>query len=207
MEISREHERPGVVMAADDRDKINLFSRHLARKNDLRRRIERRNQLLQLHDDASDELVFIDDDAPVHYNIGDVFILEDKNTVEENLQHTKKQIRDDIQHYRDELRQLQNQMSALKATLYAKFGKVCALFLPTFFFSTRFLSNLLPSPPIFDRPLTSKNRKLDFMFASPRKPFFLFLFYSSCITYHHNCNPVPYLITFYVSSSLFSIAS
>ena len=125
MEINKEDERPEVVMAAQDKDAINSFSRKLARKNELKVLIERRQKLAQLHEDASDELMLMDDDVPVHYTIGDVFILDDKDQVESNLEATKAELAKDIQEYEEEIRTVSNDMTKLKATLYAKFGKVC----------------------------------------------------------------------------------
>lgn len=125
MEINREDERPGVEMTARDKNDINAFSRKLARKNELKVLVERRQKLLQLHEDASDELLLMDDDDSVHYTIGDVFIMDDKEQVEANLETTKADLAKDVQGYEEEMRSLSEEMTKLKATLYAKFGKVC----------------------------------------------------------------------------------
>lgn len=124
MEINREDERPNVVMQAKDKDDINQFSTHLARRNDLRMRIARRKKLIQLHDDAADELVIMDDDADVFYNIGDVFIMDDKAQIETSLDKVKDDLAQQVGAHEDELRDIENDMLALKASLYAKFGKV-----------------------------------------------------------------------------------
>lgn len=124
MEINREDERPDVVMTVQDKDDINKFSRHLARRNELKVRIQRRKKLIQLHEDASDELILMDDDADVHYTIGDVFIVDDKDQIEATLDATKAELNKDVEDYEDELKAIQEDMTKLKATLYAKFGKV-----------------------------------------------------------------------------------
>lgn len=124
MEINREDERPDVVMTAKDKDSINQFSRHLARRNELKVLIQRRKKLVQLHEDASDELVLMDDDAPVHYTIGDVFIVDDKEQIESTLDKTKAELNKDVEEYEEELQNLTDEMTKLKASLYTKFGKV-----------------------------------------------------------------------------------
>lgn len=124
MEINREDERPEVVMMAKDKDDINQFSRHLARRNELKLLIQRRKKLIQLHEDASDELVLMDDDSPVHYTIGDVFIVDDKEQIESTLDNTKAELNKDVEEYEEELQNLTEQMTKLKAALYTKFGKV-----------------------------------------------------------------------------------
>lgn len=124
MEINREDERPDIVMTAKDRDDINTFARYLARRNDLNTRIRRRQKLIQLHEDASDELILLDDDAPVHYTIGDVFIVDDKDHIEEKLDSAKDDLRKDVHGYETELKNISDAMTKLKASLYAKFGKV-----------------------------------------------------------------------------------
>lgn len=126
MEINREDERPDVVMTAKDKDDINMFSRHLARRHDLQSRIQGRKKLIQLHDDASDELILMDDDAGVFYNVGDVFILDDKEEIDSSLEETKTELHKDVEQYESELRTISDEMAKLKGRLYAKFGKVCS---------------------------------------------------------------------------------
>lgn len=139
MELSREDERPDILMSAKDKDGINKFSRHLARRNELKSRIERRKKLLQLHDDAADELILMDDDAAVHYTVGDVFIVDDKEHIEETLEKTKAELSKDIEEYEDEQKTLHEEMTALKASLYAKFGKVSSEFVVSILFLLTFM--------------------------------------------------------------------
>jgi len=125
MEINKEDERPDIVMTVSDKDSINKFSRHLARKNELKIKIAARQKLIQIHNDASDELMLQDDDAPVHHAVGDVFILDDKEQIETALERTVSELSTNIEEWEDELKTILDAMTALKAKLYAKFGKVC----------------------------------------------------------------------------------
>lgn len=124
MELNREDERPDVVMTVKDKDDINKFASNLAKRNDLREKITRNKKLIQLYDDASDEMVIMDDDAEVFYNVGDVFIMDDKSHVEVMLEKTKEDLTEDVGHCEEELESVEKEMSVLKASLYAKFGKV-----------------------------------------------------------------------------------
>lgn len=124
MELNREDERPDVVMTVKDKDDINKFASNLAKRNDLREQVTRKRKLIQLHEDASDEMVIMDDDTEVFYNIGDVFIMDEKSRIEAKLDKTKDDLSKDVRHCEEELETVEKEMSVLKASLYAKFGKV-----------------------------------------------------------------------------------
>lgn len=124
MELNREDERPDVVMSAKDKDDINKFASNLAKRNDLREQITRKRKLIQLHEDASDEMVIMDDDAEVFYNVGDVFIMDDKSHIESKLDKTKEDLTKEVANSEEQLESIEKEMGTLKASLYAKFGKV-----------------------------------------------------------------------------------
>jgi len=144
MEINREDERPDIVMTVKDKDDINRFSRHLARKNELNLKIKSRKKLIQLHEDASDELILMDDDAPVHHAVGDVFMMDDKEQIEAALEATKTELSIDVETYENEVKTIIEDMAKLKATLYAKFGKVRS-FVSLLLFRFRLFSMALPN--------------------------------------------------------------
>lgn len=125
MEINREDERPHVVMMAKDKDDINKFATKLARRNELHRRIAGRKKLIQVHDDAADELIIMDDDAEIFYNFGDVFLMDEKTQIEATLDKTKERLAKELSDYEQQVEKLEKEMISLKASLYAKFGKVC----------------------------------------------------------------------------------
>lgn len=112
-------------MTASDKDKINQFSRLLARRNELRSSLARREKLHQLHIDAGDELLLLDDDARVQINVGDVFFYDDREEVEARVQETAEELRSEITDMQAKLTETVTEITQLKATLYAKFGNVC----------------------------------------------------------------------------------
>lgn len=174
MEISKEDERPNVVMMARDKDDINKFASCLARRNELRVRIERRKKLIQLHEDASDELVIMDDEAEMFYNVGDVFIMDDKVQIEASLEKVKQNLDEEVAGHQKELDNIEKEMLTLKASLYAKFGKVRLLlfiYFHSFLFASvsRLFSNetfpspdlsLIALPPCHYPCVNIKNRRL-----------------------------------------------
>jgi prefoldin subunit 4 len=123
MELDRRDERPDVRMMAADKDRINRFSRLLSRRGDLSSTLARREKLRQLHEDAADELVLADDDAKLQYNIGDVFIFDDKSEIEARIEETKGELDAEIGDLRAQIEEATSEIQSLKATLYAKFGK------------------------------------------------------------------------------------
>lgn len=142
MELDRHDERPDVLMNVRDKDDINKFSAHLTRRNDLRARIARKKKLIEVHEDAADELIIMDDDDQVYYNVGDVFIMDTKTSVDTVLERTKEEVTREVAVHEDELATIESEMVTLKASLYAKFGKVRFFF---FYYSIYLSSFNLPS--------------------------------------------------------------
>jgi prefoldin subunit 4 len=127
MELERSQERPDVRMTAADKDKINRFSRLLSRRSDLTSVLARREKLRQLHEDAGDELVLVDDDERLQYNVGDVFFYDDKSEIESRIEETKSELDVEISDLRAQVEETTTEIQSLKTVLYAKFGKTINL--------------------------------------------------------------------------------
>lgn len=67
----------------------------------------------------------MDDDTPAQYMVGDVFIFDDKERIEANVEETKESFRKEIADSNADLDSVTADIASIKATLYAKFGKVC----------------------------------------------------------------------------------
>jgi prefoldin subunit 4 len=78
-------------------------------------------KLLEDLEDASNEFMISDEDL-VRYVIGSSFILLDKDEADERISKAKEDTEGQINGYNDELKAIRQQMAALKATLYGKFG-------------------------------------------------------------------------------------
>jgi prefoldin subunit 4 len=129
MELARADERPEVRMTSADKDKINLFSRLLVQKANLSSRLATRATLRQLHDDAAEELLLLDDDkaAEVQFNVGDAFFFEDKDAVEEAVERVRDDLTHDIDALNAEAGEVRIEIARLKKVLYAKFGSTINL--------------------------------------------------------------------------------
>lgn len=122
--LRREDERPDVVMLSVDKDRINRFARLLTQRNETRSKLAGREKLLQLHNDATDEMILLDDDAPVQYNVGDAFFFDNKADTEARVEATQGTLGTEIDSLRGQIDEISAEIGKLKATLYAKFGKV-----------------------------------------------------------------------------------
>mmetsp|Transcript_4130 Transcript_4130/g.17302 ORF Transcript_4130/g.17302 Transcript_4130/m.17302 type:complete len:82 (+) Transcript_4130:420-665(+) len=60
------------AVTLEDQKKINQFSRLLNEKLELQSFLSVRKELLQLYEDASDELTLAEDDEKVQFAVGDV---------------------------------------------------------------------------------------------------------------------------------------
>lgn len=123
MEIAREDERPETRMLTADKDDINRFSRLLTARNQARETLARREKLRALHEDAGEELLLLDDGERVQYNVGDAFFYDAKDAVEGRVEETAARIAGEIEALKAGIAETGGEIAALKAKLYAKFGK------------------------------------------------------------------------------------
>lgn len=114
-------------MVAGDKERINRFSRLLTRRNDARATLARREKLLQLHEDAAEEVLMLDEGVPVQLNVGDAFFLNPKELVEARLETVQEELKGEIEGLKAQIDELSGDITGLKATLYAKFGKTINL--------------------------------------------------------------------------------
>ncbi|CAL7936342.1 unnamed protein product [Xylocopa violacea] len=66
-----------VYITYEDQQKINKFARQNAKMDDLKEELKIKQNELKNLEDASDEIVLLDEDAKIPYHIGEVFIYED----------------------------------------------------------------------------------------------------------------------------------
>jgi len=120
--ISESQESQAVVTREDQND-INRFARLLNERIDTERTLRARQELLKLHEEASDELLLIDDDQSVQHVIGDVFLVSSKSHVDEILESQKSNLHAEVEALSHTLDTIQSEMKGLKSRLYAKFGQ------------------------------------------------------------------------------------
>lgn len=123
-------------MSLEDKERINRFSRLIFVRQNTSATLARREKLLQLHSDAAEELMLLDDDIPVQYNVGDSFLFDDKQSVESYLEETQSELQTEIQSLQSRLSETNAEIAHLKKILYGKFGDV-----------RRFTFLSFPNPP------------------------------------------------------------
>ncbi|XP_064599362.1 prefoldin subunit 4-like [Liolophura sinensis] len=106
----------------EDQEKINKFARHNAKLQDLKDELTAKKKDLQNLEDASDELLLLEDENTIPYQIGEVFVSlspdETSNMLDAAKVNTQKDI-EAIEKHCDGHKQI---LSELKVQLYAKFG-------------------------------------------------------------------------------------
>nr|XP_033818402.1 prefoldin subunit 4 isoform X1 [Geotrypetes seraphini] len=112
-----------VNVTFEDQQKINKFARNTSRITELREEIEDKKKQLQNLEDACDDIMMLDDDAPkIPYQIGDVFICHSQTETLEMLEAAKKNLREKVEALESRVGSISQVLSDLKIQLYAKFG-------------------------------------------------------------------------------------
>ncbi|XP_059836449.1 prefoldin subunit 4 [Hypanus sabinus] len=112
-----------VNVTFEDQQKINKFARNNNKLIELREEIELKKKQLQNLEDASDDIMMLDEDAVlVPYQIGEVFISHSQDETQEMLEAAKQSLQDEIQGLQSRVEAIQQVLSDLKVQLYAKFG-------------------------------------------------------------------------------------
>ncbi|XP_034392452.1 prefoldin subunit 4 [Cyclopterus lumpus] len=106
-----------------DQQKINKFARNTSRMTELKNEIEAKKKSLQNLQDASDDLMMLDDDALlIPYQIGDVFVSHTQEETQELLEAAKETLEQEVKGLEDRVSAIQQVLGDLKVQLYAKFG-------------------------------------------------------------------------------------
>ncbi|XP_076823980.1 prefoldin subunit 4-like [Clavelina lepadiformis] len=107
----------------EDQKKINLFARKNVQLNELRSQVEGKKKVLQNVEDASDDLLLLEDEnVNVDFKIGEVFIEHSQDETQDLLEKVKINLNDDISGLQKESSEIEKVMNDLKVQLYAKFG-------------------------------------------------------------------------------------
>ncbi|XP_078690189.1 prefoldin subunit 4-like [Branchiostoma floridae x Branchiostoma belcheri] len=112
-----------VQVTYEDQQKINTFANKNAKLVELKEEIEAKQKELQNLEDASDDLLMVDDEsAPIPYRIGEVFISMPLEATQEKLEDAKTQIQQQIAGLNAQADEIKGVLGKLKVELYAKFS-------------------------------------------------------------------------------------
>ncbi|VDN56401.1 unnamed protein product [Dracunculus medinensis] len=108
-----------VHVTADDQKLINRFARL---HQQWREKLFEANKDLENSNDASDELLLLDDSSAIPMKLGSIFIHYDQDSVNNELESLKDKLKSKINQLSRSEMEMQNEMNALKSILYGKFG-------------------------------------------------------------------------------------
>ena len=105
----------------EDQQRINKFGRSNQRLHDLEADVSKWQEELENLDDAATEVMVADEDEPMRYMIGKVFVLLPPDEVDTRIEARKDEIEAKIAEAEEEIESLRETMAELKVVLYAKF--------------------------------------------------------------------------------------
>ncbi|KAF4078657.1 hypothetical protein AMELA_G00201620 [Ameiurus melas] len=112
-----------VNVTFEDQQKINKFARSTNRVTELKDEIEAKKKSLQNLEDASEDILMLDDDdLSIPYHIGDVFISHTQEDTLLMLEAAKEALKEEIKSLESRVTSIQEVLGDLKIQLYAKFG-------------------------------------------------------------------------------------
>jgi len=118
-----ESESTDAEVTKEDQDKINSFSRLHNRSKALTEELGAKQQEKEDLEELSTELELADEDELIHYKIGDSFMNVPLSEAQELLSEQSSEIEGDVTTLEEELEGIKEQISTLKAHLYARFGR------------------------------------------------------------------------------------
>jgi len=111
-----------VHITFEDQQKINKFARLNAKLDDIKLEIKTKENDLKKLEDASDEIVLLDDDIKIPYLVGEVFIYQDIEKTQACLEDSKRKSETEVAVLKSRADEIKDLMSDLKTYLYGKFG-------------------------------------------------------------------------------------
>ncbi|XP_017494458.1 PREDICTED: prefoldin subunit 4-like [Rhagoletis zephyria] len=114
----------------EDQRSINRFARLNAKEDDLDEMLKSLKRDLANVKEATDELLLADDDddeevrdlSNIHFRIGEGFIAVSKEEAERMLEAKQKELDAEVRELEARIAPMKEEMSTIKAKLYAKFG-------------------------------------------------------------------------------------
>lgn len=122
MELLPQGQQNTIKVTYEDQQRINQFSKLIMRKDAVEQELSQHRQEKEYLDDVSLEIELIDEDEPVHYKVGVIFMLLKQHEVVQQLEEDVEKVQESISSLETQEDQLENEIKELKTVLYAKFG-------------------------------------------------------------------------------------
>jgi prefoldin subunit 4 len=111
-----------MVVLYEDQQKINLFAKKNSQLNDIKDQITDKERIYQNVEDAADELILVDDDQLIPYEIGEIFVLITSEDAQQKLEDYKLEIQQELDDLKLQASEIDILLGKVKSQLYAKFG-------------------------------------------------------------------------------------
>lgn len=111
-----------VHVTFEDQAKINKFAKHNANLEDLKEELQVKKNDLKSLEEAVDEIELFDEEEPIPFVVGEVFVSHNLPKTQELLAAAKEKKLQEIKNIQDKCKQIQDVMAELKAQLYHRFG-------------------------------------------------------------------------------------
>ncbi|KAJ9606023.1 hypothetical protein H2200_009872 [Cladophialophora chaetospira] len=107
----------------EDQDKINTFSRLHNRSRALEEELSTKQKDKEDLEELSTELELADEDSLIPYKIGDSFMRVPLSEAQDLLTEETTELEGEVSRVEEELEGIKDEISTLKAHLYARFGR------------------------------------------------------------------------------------
>ncbi|CAG5095077.1 Oidioi.mRNA.OKI2018_I69.XSR.g14021.t1.cds [Oikopleura dioica] len=114
-----------IEVLREDQEKINKFSRLNGQLTEVDQMIEQRTKIVKDIADANEiveELQITDDEAPVHFKIGECFFLQTCENMGDLIVAEQENLKAELAKHELNKKTIVDEMNGLKKQLYAKFG-------------------------------------------------------------------------------------
>lgn len=109
---------PDTQVTYDDQQKINQFARNNAKLQDLKDELENKKKELQNLEDACDEMLMVEDESLVPYQIGEVFVSLGVDSANEMLEKAKENTMEEMKGLEQQCEAIQTLLQDLKVKLW-----------------------------------------------------------------------------------------
>merc|ERR1711963_187430 len=106
----------------EDQQKINKFARHNAKLQDIKEELKTKQKELENLQDAEEELLMLDDEEAIPYQIGELFVNTSTDESSGLIEKAKDTVQEEIKLLESQADSHKTILSDLKVQLYAKFG-------------------------------------------------------------------------------------
>uniref|UniRef100_A0A2R5LC46 Prefoldin subunit 4 n=1 Tax=Ornithodoros turicata TaxID=34597 RepID=A0A2R5LC46_9ACAR len=111
-----------VKVTAEDQEMINKFARQNARLDDVTEELKQLEKDLRNFEDAADEILMAEDDVPIPYQLGEIFVSLDSEEAQQMIEQAKEHNKTRVAALQEDAQAIRAVMADLKSQLYGKFG-------------------------------------------------------------------------------------